>query len=315
MVQENSLTYGNAKGKIIVVCGATASGKTSLAVKIARKFGGEVVSADSVSIYCGLDIGSAKPSEEEKQGIPHYMIDIVSPKEKFSVGDYRERALPIVLDIIKRGKIPVICGGTGFYINSILYNMSYGLAKGDSAIRMKYEKLAEEQGKDVVYSVLKEKDPETAERLHPNDLVRVIRALEIFDGTGVKKSDIKDEMIPNFSFLALMPDMPREILYDRINRRVDVMIEQGLKTEVEGLMAQGVTPDDQCMQGIGYKETIEALLSGEDVPADIIKMNTRRYAKRQITFFKRLEGLKKIDVTEENYFENVSKIADNFLNN
>ena len=315
MVQENSLTYGNAKGKIIVVCGATASGKTSLAVKIARKFGGEVVSADSVSIYCGLDIGSAKPSEEEKQGIPHYMIDIVSPKEKFSVGDYRERALPIVRDIIKRGKIPVICGGTGFYINSILYNMSYGLAKGDSAIRMKYEKLAEEQGKDVVYSVLKEKDPETAERLHPNDLVRVIRALEIFDGTGVKKSDIKDELIPNFSFLALMPDMPREILYDRINRRVDVMIEQGLKTEVEGLMAQGVTPDDQCMQGIGYKETIESLLSGEDVPADIIKMNTRRYAKRQITFFKRLEGLKKIDVTEENYFENVSKIADNFLNN
>lgn len=314
MVQENCLTCG-AKDKVVVVCGATASGKTSLAVKIARKFGGEVVSADSVSIYRGLDIGSAKPSDEEKQGIPHYMIDIVSPKENFSVGDYRERALPIVRDIVKRGKIPVICGGTGFYINSVLYNMSYGNAKGDSAIRLKYERLAEEQGKDAVYSVLKEKDPETAERLHPNDLVRVIRALEIFDGTGVKKSDIKDEMVPNFSFLALMPDMPRETLYDRINRRVDVMIEQGLKAEVEGLMAEGVTPADQCMQGIGYKETIEALLNGEDIPAEIIKMNTRRYAKRQITFFKRLDGLQKIDTTKDDYLENVYKIVDNFLNN
>ena len=315
MVQENCLRCGNAKDKVIVVCGPTASGKTSLAVKIACRFGGEVVSADSVSIYRGLDIGSAKPSEEEKQGVPHYMIDIVSPKENFSVGDYRERALPIVRDIIKRGKIPVICGGTGFYINSILYNMSYGLAKGDSVIRSKYEKLAEDQGKDIVYSILKEKDPETADKLHPNDLVRVIRALEIFDGTGVKKSDIKDEMIPNFTFLALMPDMPREMLYDRINRRVDVMIEQGLKAEVKGLMVRGVTLGDQCMQGIGYKETIEALLSGEDIPADVIKMNTRRYAKRQITFFKRLEGLQKIDITQENHFENVSKIVYDFLNN
>ena len=171
MVQENCLTCG-AKDKVVVVCGATASGKTSLAVKIARKFGGEVVSADSVSIYRGLDIGSAKPSDEEKQGVPDYMIDIVSPKENLSVGDYRERALPIVRDIVKRGKIPVICGGTGFYINSVLYNMSYGNAKGDSAIRLKYERLAEEQGKDAVYSVLKEKDLDetTIEDLLINDI-------------------------------------------------------------------------------------------------------------------------------------------------
>lgn len=191
MVQENRLNP-EKKRKIIVVCGPTASGKTALAVEIALKFGGEIVSADSVSVYKGLDIGSAKPSEEEKKGVPHYLIDVASPKDSFSVGDYEELAVPTVEDILDRGKIPIICGGTGFYVNSILYRMSYGLSKGDAAIRQKYEQAADEKGREYVYSVLKEKDPETAGKLHPNDLVRVIRALEIFDATGVKKSDIKD---------------------------------------------------------------------------------------------------------------------------
>lgn len=313
MVQENRLNPEKNR-KIIVVCGPTASGKTALAVEIALKFGGEIVSADSVSVYKGLDIGSAKPSEEEKKGVPHYLIDVASPKDSFSVGDYEELAVPAVENILGRGKIPIICGGTGFYVNSILYRMSYGLSKGDAAIRQKYEQAADEKGREYVYSVLKEKDPETAGKLHPNDLVRVIRALEIFDATGVKKSDIKDEMIPRYDFIALMPTMPREALYERINSRVDNMMSCGLTSEVKGLLESGVTPDDQCMQGIGYKETAEAILSGTKVATELIKMNTRRYAKRQITFFKRFQNLYPIDFTSDDKIEKTFKIVNEFLN-
>lgn len=313
MVQENRLNSGQKK-KIIVVCGPTASGKSALAVEIALKFGGEIVSADSVSVYKGLDIGSAKPSEEEKKGVPHYLIDVASPKDSFSVGDYEELAVPVVEDISGRGKIPIICGGTGFYVNSVLYSMSYGLSKGDIGIRRKYERAAEEKGREFVYSILKEKDPETAAKLHPNDLVRVIRALEIFDATGVKKSDIKDEMVPRYDFIALMPTLPREILYERINARVDNMMSCGLTSEVRSLLESGVTLEDQCMQGIGYKETAEAILSGTEIPTEQIKMNTRRYAKRQITFFKRFQNLYPIDFTDNDKIEKTFKIIDNFLN-
>lgn len=313
MVQENCLN-SEQKGKIIVVCGPTASGKSALAVEIALKFGGEIVSADSVSVYKGLDIGSAKPSEEEKRGVPHYLIDVASPKDSFSVGDYEELAVPAVEDISGRGKIPIICGGTGFYVNSVLYRMSYGLSKGDIGIRRKYERAAEEKGREFVYSILKEKDPETAAKLHPNDLVRVIRALEIFDATGVKKSDIKDEMVPRYDFIALMPTLPREILYERINARVDNMMSCGLTSEVRSLLESGVTLEDQCMQGIGYKETAEAILSGAEIPTEQIKMNTRRYAKRQITFFKRFQNLYPIDFTDNDKSEKTFKIIDNFLN-
>lgn len=297
-----------------MVCGPTASGKSALAVEIALKFGGEIVSADSVSVYKGLDIGSAKPSEEEKRGVPHYLIDVASPKDSFSVGDYEELAVPAVEDISGRGKIPIICGGTGFYVNSVLYRMSYGLSKGDIGIRRKYERAAEEKGREFVYSILKEKDPETAAKLHPNDLVRVIRALEIFDATGVKKSDIKDEMVPRYDFIALMPTLPREILYERINARVDNMMSCGLTSEVRSLLESGVTLEDQCMQGIGYKETTEAILSGTEIPTEQIKMNTRRYAKRQITFFKRFQNLYPIDFTDNDKIEKTFKIIDNFLN-
>lgn len=313
MVQENRLNSGQKK-KIIVVCGPTASGKSALAVEIALKFGGEIISADSVSVYKGLDIGSAKPSEEEKKDVPHYLIDVASPKDSFSVGDYEELAVPAVEDISGRGKIPIICGGTGFYVNSVLYRMSYGLSKGDIGIRRKYERAAEEKGREFVYSILKEKDPETAAKLHPNDLVRVIRALEIFDATGVKKSDIKDEMVPRYDFIALMPTLPREILYERINARVDNMMSCGLTSEVRSLLESGVTLEDQCMQGIGYKETAEAILSGAEIPTEQIKMNTRRYAKRQITFFKRFQNLYPIDFTDDDKSEKTFKIIDNFLN-
>lgn len=312
MVQEDCLIQH--PDKVVVVLGPTASGKSSLAIEIALKFGGEIISADSVSVYKELDIGSAKPSPDEMKGVPHHLINVVSPKSSFSVGDYEEHALPVVYDILKRGKLPVICGGTGFYINSILYKMSYGLSKGNPEIRRKYENMARDCGKEAVYAVLNEKDPETAEKLHPNDMVRVIRALEIFESTGVKKSDIKDELTPRFDFIALFPSMPREILYERINARVDAMLDKGLENEVKNLIAGGVTLSDQCMQGIGYKETADAITGGKEVSAELIKMNTRRYAKRQITFFKRFRNLKYIDTTQSDFLEKIFKIVDNFIN-
>lgn len=324
MVQEDCLISSSASdlslnsdaplNKVVVVLGPTASGKSSLAVEIALKFGGEIVSADSVSVYKGLDIGSAKPSIDEMKGVPHHLIDVVSPKSSFSVGDYEELALPVINDILKRGRLPIICGGTGFYINSVLYKKSYGLSKGNPEIRGKYEMLATESGRESVYAVLKEKDPETAEKLHPNDLVRVIRALEIFEGTGVKKSEIKDEMKPRFDFVALFPSMPREILYERINSRVNDMLSRGLENEVRGLLNGGVTLSDQCMQGIGYKEVAEALTNDEEISAELIKMNTRRYAKRQITFFKRFSNIEYIDMTKSDAYEKSFKIVYNFLN-
>lgn len=302
-------------GKIIVVCGSTASGKTALAVDLAKRYDGEVVSADSVAIYKGLDVGSAKPTKEETRGVKHYMIDVVSPFDEFSVSDYENAALPIINDILSRGKLPIICGGTGFYINSLLYKMSYGNSKGNTDIRNKYEKIAAEEGNEKVYEILKTVDPVTAEKLHPNDKMRVIRALEIFEASGVRKSDIKDEMIPRFDFIAIMPTYDRETLYNRINLRVDRMFENGLEEEVRGLLKNGLTLENQSMQGIGYKETAEAILNGSEMPLDTIKLNTRHYAKRQITFFKRFQNLFAVDNLGDGSFEKVCKIADNFLKN
>ena len=304
MVQANSLS------KIAIICGPTGSGKSELAVKIAEKFNGEVISADSVAIYKGLDIGSAKPKKTEMRGIPHHLIDVVTPFDEFSVSDYEKLALNAIADILSRGKLPIICGGTGFYINSVLYKLSYGNAYGNSEIREKYEKICLEKGKEYLFELLKEKDEETALKLHPNDVVRVIRALEIYDSTGVKKSAIKDEFTPRFDYIAFTIDYPREELYNRINRRVDKMIKDGLIEEVIGLLNSGVPVSAQSMQGIGYKETAEAIINGEEVDVERIKLNSRRYAKRQITFFKRYENLIHITPSEEGYKQAENKIKE-----
>ncbi len=278
--------------KVVVVCGATASGKTALSVALAKRLNGEVVSADSMLVYKGLDIGTAKPTKEEMEGVPHYMLDVVAPTESFSVSNYEEMALPIVERLISEGKTPVICGGTGFYIQSLLYKSQFGNAGADEEIRLKYETLAVERGKEYVHSLLAEKDPLSAEKLHPNDLKRVIRALEIYDVTGKAKSEQKDEPIPRFDFLAVSVEYPRERLYDRINLRVEKMLEEGLVQEVQELLSNGITEDMQCMQGIGYKEVAEGLKKGwaEEEMKELIQKNTRNYAKRQQTFFKRMKN-------------------------
>ncbi len=278
--------------KVIVICGATASGKTALSVSLAKELNGEIISADSLLVYKGLNIGTAKPSLDEMDGIPHHMIDVVEPTETFSVSDYEAMALPIVEKLLLEGKTPIICGGTGFYINSLLYKSQFGNVGADEAVRAKYERLAEEMGKEYVHAILQEKDPESAQKLHFNDLKRVIRALEIYDVTGKAKSEQQDIPTPRFDFTAFSIEYPREELYERINKRVDIMFEQGLVTEVQALLEKGVTEDMQCMQGIGYKEVAEGLRLGvsEEEIKELIKKNTRNYAKRQQTFFKRMQN-------------------------
>ncbi|MDE6868470.1 MAG: tRNA (adenosine(37)-N6)-dimethylallyltransferase MiaA [Clostridia bacterium] len=279
--------------KLLVICGATASGKTALAVECAKKLNGEVVSADSQLVYKKLNIGTAKPTLEEMSGITHHMIDIVEPNRTFSVSDYSALAEPIIDGLLKQGKTPIVCGGTGFYINSLLYDLSYGNTAADSAVRLKYQQALEENGKDYLYGLLKSIDPQSAAVLHSNDTKRVIRALEIYEVSGKRKSEFNDGLKCKREYLAVAVDFPRDELYDRINVRVDKMFNSGLVEEVKGLLANRIDEKCQCMQAIGYKEVLECLKSGdnESTMRDIIKQNTRRYAKRQITFFKKLQGI------------------------
>ena len=255
--------------------------------------GGEVVSCDALLVYKGLNIGTAKPTGEEKKGIVHHLIDIAEPTASFSVSDFCAHALPVVEDILARGKLPVLCGGTGFYMNALLYESGLGHTPADEGVRAKYERIAREEGKEALHSRLFAVDPESARLLHPNDVKRVIRALEIYELTGRKKSDQHDGKIPRYPFEAFAFAYPREELYARIGARVDEMFKRGLVREVEGLLARGVPETAQCMQGIGYKEVVDCLKNGslQSTMSDIIKQNTRNYAKRQLTFFKKMENL------------------------
>ena len=278
--------------KLIAICGPTASGKTSLAVACAKVFGGEVVSCDALLVYRGLNIGTAKPTKEEMGGIPHHLIDIVEPTQSFSVHDFECAALPVVEDILARGKVPVLCGGTGFYMNAILFRSGFGHAGGDAAIRERYEGIAAERGREYLHSLLRECDPESAEKLHPNDVKRVIRALEIYELTGCKKSSQTDSFEPRYPYEAFAINWDRQTLYARIHERTQAMLQEGLVEEVKALQAS-VPENAQCMQAIGYKEVVEILKNGDlhSTMSDIIEQNTRRYAKRQLTFFKKLPHL------------------------
>jgi tRNA dimethylallyltransferase len=288
--------------KLLIICGATASGKSSLAIELAKTLNTDVISADSQLVYKGLNVGTAKPTIEEMQGVRHHLIDVIEPTQTFNVGDYEERALPIVKELFANKKTPIVCGGTGFYINSILYDLSYGNVVANPDIRKKYDEILKERGNEYVHSLLKKVDEESANKLHPNETQRVIRALEIFETTGKKKSEQGDSYNPRFDYLAVAINHPREVLYDRIDKRVDIMFENGLVDEVKGLLASGIDKNMQCMKAIGYKEVVECLEKGygEEQMREAIKLNTRHYAKRQITFFKRIPNLVWIDPEKTN---------------
>lgn len=278
--------------KLLVICGATASGKTSLAVECAKRLNGEVISCDALLVYRGLNIGTAKPTREEMGGIEHHLIDVADPTDSFTVHDFERLALDAVADISARGKVPVLCGGTGFYLNAVLFQSGFGNAAADEGVRAKYNAIAAEKGKEYLHGLLQEVDAESAAILHPNDIKRVVRALEIYELTGKKKSDQQDDRVARFPYEAFAFDYPREVLYERIDRRAAQMFEEGLVEEVRGLLAS-VPENAQCMQAIGYKEVVEGMKNGDNQSTmrDIVQKNTRNYAKRQLTFFKKLPNL------------------------
>lgn len=275
---------------LIVIAGPTASGKTALSTRVAKLANGEIVSADSMQIYKYMNIGTAKPTEEEKQGIPHHMMDFLEPTVNFSVADYCQMAGEIIRDIDRRGKIPVIVGGTGLYIDSLVNGVDFGEEEGDGKIREELMSLAEKEGNEAVHKVLEEIDPETAAKYHPNNLRRIIRAIEVYktQGKTVSQKEKEEKISPyNVAYFAI--DWDRSVLYDRINRRVDIMVEEGLIDEVKDLLNRDIDPGCTAMQSIGYKE-FYGYLNGEttlDEALEIVKQSSRRYAKRQLTWFRR----------------------------
>lgn len=300
---------------LVIIAGPTAVGKTDISIKIAEKLKGSIISADSMQIYKHLNIGSAKPTKEEMGGIKHYLIDEIDPTIKFSVAEYQHMAKQYIDKTIGEGRLPIVAGGTGLYINSLIYDMDFGKTQGNIEIRKKLEKEAEERGNKYIYDKLKEVDGESAKRIHPNNLKRVIRALEIVytKGDNIKdfSKDTKENREYNYVLIGLIRD--RKELYNRINMRVDIMLEEGLVDEVKNLIKLGLTDEDISMKGIGYKEIIGYLKGKYDIEEAVrlIKRNTRRYAKRQITWFKRYDQIKWFSISD--YSNNKVKIVEDII--
>ena len=286
---------------IIAVAGPTAAGKTEFAIQIAKAIDGEVVSCDSMQLYKYMDIGSAKPTPEQMAEVPHHLVDLIDPRDEFSVAKYQKLARDAIDDIFARGKIPVICGGTGLYLESLVYDLDFAAEPVDASVRDKYYNIAEEEGPEALFEILKDKDPDAASRIHPNNIKRVVRALEAFDsGKPVEDINTMPQKTKDYGVTLIGIARDREELYDRINRRVDALMDAGLLDEVKMLTDMGLTFDDISMKGIGYKELI-GYLSGEydlDEAVRLIKRNTRHFAKRQMTWFRRYDDMKWFNVSE-----------------
>lgn len=287
--------------KICILAGPTAVGKTEISLALARSLCGEIISADSAQVYKYMDIGTAKLKEEEMQGISHYMIDEVTPDKDFSVAEFRERAELYIRDIGERGKLPIITGGTGLYIDSLLNNLDFTDSISDEEFRKEMKETADRKGTEYVHSLLEAVDPASYKRLHPNDLRRVIRALEVFKNTGRTISYYQEESRkkpPKYDFAYITLTMDRQMLYERIDRRVDKMIESGLIEEVDSLLKSGYGRELNSMQALGYKEIADYLfgLITKDEAVRILKRGTRHYAKRQLTWFRRDKRVNWIDV-------------------
>ena len=277
---------------IICIAGPTASGKTALSIALAKELGGEIVSCDSMQVYKRMDIGTAKPTAEEMENIPHHMLSVAEPWEDFSVGKYCDMAAPIVDDIITRGKTAIIAGGTGLYMDALIRGNAFAPCPS-TGCRERLEKLAAEEGIEAVIKQLREVDPESAARLHPSDQKRIIRAMEVYLETGrtITQHNLQTQQIPpryNPVWFAL-EDADRATLYERIDRRVEVMLEQGLLDEIKALLAEGVPEKATAMQAIGYKEFVDALAgrSSLETAVALVQQASRRYAKRQLTWFRR----------------------------
>lgn len=287
------MTNETKKPRVIAVVGPTASGKTALAIELAKLYNGEIISCDSMQIYRGMDIGTAKPTEEEKCGIPHHMIDIIEPCDSFSAADYGARAKDVCNDILSRGKLPIFCGGTGLYLDAVLTDNDYADVETDMELRARLMSDAERDGAHAMWERLNEVDPEAAAATHENNVKRVVRALELYLSSGITKTewDKRSRLRPKpYDATVIALERSREEMYARIDRRVAIMMEMGLENEVRELLSSGRLPrGSTAAQAIGYKEFInyfDGVCSLDDAVAEI-KQATRRYSKRQLTWFKR----------------------------
>lgn len=301
------------KEKLLVLIGPTAVGKTKLSIELAKKYNAEIISGDSMQIYKHMNIGTAKIQTAEMEGIPHHLLDIKEPDESFSVAEFQERVREKITDIHKRGKLPMLVGGTGLYIQSVIYDYQFSEACSDDAYRKELEELACQRGNGYIHDLLKEIDPESAERIHHNNVRRVIRALEVFRCTGKKSSesqqDQEQELLYDVAIIGLTMD--RDKLYERINFRVNLMLEDGLIEEVKALYNQGIR-DVQSIQAIGYKEIYEYLDGHVTLEEAIenLKQNSRRYAKRQLTWFRNKMDVTWFDMTEiDSYSKKMNEIS------
>ena len=271
---------------IYVLAGPTASGKSDVALRLAEKTGGEILCMDSMQVYRGMDIGTAKPTAEERRRVPHHLLDLCSPEEPFSVSDWAERCRPLLSSV----RLPILTGGTGLYLDAVSFEQDFGAVGADAAIRAGYHAVAESQGNAVLFEILKGRDPAAASRLHPNDVRRVVRALEVLDLTGRSITSYNDRRPPaGFEFRIFAFNWPRDLLYRRIDERVDRMMADGLMEEVLSLRERGVPRDATSIQGLGYKELYDYFDSAVSLSDAVrsIKVRTRHYAKRQLTWFRR----------------------------
>ena len=291
-----------SKPKVIVIGGPTASGKTALSIALAKKINGEIISADSMQIYKDMTIGTAKPTPEEMDGIKHYLVDCVSPDVRYSVADFKKDATAAIEEILSKGKTPIIVGGTGLYIDSLVLGIDYNEIDVDLNYRSELEKIIEEKGLQYLYDMAKEVDEKAMEKISVNDKKTICRVLEIYKATGKTKTEMEAESRKNgvkYDFRVFAIDMDRERLYDRINRRVDLMMEAGLIEEVQNLIDKYPSLPT-AMQGLGYKEVVQ-YFNGEyskEEMIEIIKQESRRYAKRQLTWFRKNKEIKWIDASK-----------------
>lgn len=306
----------NKKKPMIILTGPTAVGKTDLSIQLAKAINGEIISADSMQVYRHMDIGSAKVTPEEMDGVPHHLIDVLEPEEEFNVVVFQKLAKEALTGIYERGHIPIIVGGTGFYIQALLYDIDFAENDGDTAIRRELEKLAQTQGAGCLHQMLQEIDPESAAAIHQNNVKRVIRAIEFYRQTGKKISlhnEQEREKQSPYQFLYYVLDTDRKTLYERIDRRVDRMMEHGLVDEVKHLADMGCTRDMVSMQGLGYKEILD-YLSGEitlEEAVYILKRDTRHFAKRQLTWFKRERDVRWLEL--EQFQNDRKKVLEHIL--